>query len=672
MARGDVDIRVRLLNARRFDQDTRRTGKGLSLLEGRTRRWGNALGKAGTKLTDVGGNMTRKFTLPVGIGLGFAVKKTLDFDRQVNTLGAVSEASGKQLATLRQQALDFGQSTVFSATEAAEAQTELSKGGLGVKTVFDALPATLDLAAASGSSMANSAMFTANALKLFELRGKDSRAVADAFATAAINTTADVEDFAIALRQGGGVAHLAGKSFQETMGWLQALADAGVKNSDAGTSMKTAIIQLLKPSIKQANAAKDAGLNFRTQNNEMKSTVQIAAMLRRKTGDMTKAQRAALFATVAGTDGVRALNALYAAGPKGIAKYEKALGKQGTAAEAARKRMKGFPGTVEQLRGSMETLAIAVGTLLIPALDKLARFATRLSTGFTKLPKPVQQLIVGLVLLVAVMGPLIWIGGKVLLLGRMLLIMWKVLKVAVLAARVAWVLLNAGLLVTPLGWLILGLAALAIGFVILYKKVGWFRRGVQATWGWIKKNWPLLVVILSGPVGVAVLLIIKHFGKIKAAAGAVVGFIKRVWSSLKGPLGDVLHVALTPYIATFEAIKALVKWIVDKVDWLLSKADALSGIADKASDIGGGILDFVDPRAVGGVVSGGRPTLVGENGPEIARYPTGTVIDPIPSGPLTQALAGGGGEVVPIVIKVGERTLAEVMADLVRKRQGRK
>ena len=131
--------------------------------------------------------------------------------------GAVSEATGRQMERLRKQAMKAGADTKFSALEAAKAQTELAKGGLRVKQILDGgLNSSLALAAAGEMELAEAAEATVNAMKLFGLRGKDAMKVADGFATAANSTTADVADFALALKMGGSAAKAAGLAFTET------------------------------------------------------------------------------------------------------------------------------------------------------------------------------------------------------------------------------------------------------------------------------------------------------------------------------------------------------------------------------------------------------------------------------------------------------------------------
>ena len=190
-----------------------------------------------------------------------------EFEKQMSVNSAVSEANGKQMKLLEKQSIKLGQATFYSAKQAAEAQGELIKGGLSIKQVLGGgLPAALSLAEAGQLDLATAATTTVNAMKLFGIQGKEAGSVADMLSTAANRTTADVIDFAEALKYGGSVSKLAGYSLNETVTVLEAMAESGIKGSMAGTTFKTATIQLLKPTEKQAKLQKELGLELLTSN----------------------------------------------------------------------------------------------------------------------------------------------------------------------------------------------------------------------------------------------------------------------------------------------------------------------------------------------------------------------------------------------------------------------
>jgi TP901 family phage tail tape measure protein len=334
---------------------------------------GAAMGGVGAAATGIGVAVAG-----VGVAMGKTVTLAADFQQQMDRLGAVAGATGKQMEQLERQAIKAGAGTKFSALEAAAAQTELVKGGLALDDVLSGgLNAALGLAAAGEMDLAMAGETAVYAMKLFNIEGRDAGHVADALATAANSTTADVSDFALALKQGGSAAKAAGYDLDQTVVALELLAENGIKGSDAGTSLKAMFAQLAAPTEEQAGLMEKLNVNFFDARGEIKSVADISAMLRDRMKGMTKEQELNTVKTLAGTDGMRAMLAMYGAGPKKIEALSKGLREQGTAAEVAAKKQDNLRGKWENLMGSLETLGIQVGTKLLPHLEKATEWTTK-------------------------------------------------------------------------------------------------------------------------------------------------------------------------------------------------------------------------------------------------------------------------------------------------------
>lgn len=323
--------------------------------------------------------------LALGVGLAKSVKTAADFEQQMSSLGSVSGASGRQMDRFRKQALKAGMDTAFSAREAATAQVELAKGGLSVQNIMSGgLKSALGLAAAGELELGEAASYTANAMNQFGLKGGQSVRVADALATAANATTADVGDFGMALTQGGGAAKAAGMSFRQTVLALEAMAKSGVKNSDAGTSLKAALVQLAAPTNKQKSLMDQLNLSFFDSEGKMRPLADVSRMLGDRLSGMGEQQRLATLKTLAGTDGFRTLLALYDAGPAKLSKWEQGLAKEGSAAAVAAKKQDNLKGKLEQLGGAWETISIIVGSAVIPTLARGAGALTNFLGGMVQ------------------------------------------------------------------------------------------------------------------------------------------------------------------------------------------------------------------------------------------------------------------------------------------------
>jgi len=309
-----------------------------------------------------------------GAGFYEVVKAGSAFEKQISANAAVSEASGKQLKKLEAQALKYGQATFYSATQAAEAQGELIKGGQSLGEVLGGgLPAALALAEAGELELAQAGETLVGVMSTFHIEGKESMAIANGLAKAANLTTGEVSDFAEAFKQGGGAVAAAGGDFNEGLTILEAMAKAlNVKGSDAGTSMKTALVQLAEPIGRAKTLTEELNLQFFDQNGNLKSAAGLSKELTRVLKDKTGQERLSVTQTLAGTDGFRTLLSLYDLGPKKLRKYEKANEKQGYAQEVAAKKMDNFSGKWEAFKGSLETTEIQIYKGIAPALDTLA------------------------------------------------------------------------------------------------------------------------------------------------------------------------------------------------------------------------------------------------------------------------------------------------------------
>lgn len=330
------------------------------------------------------GRSLSKLGAAAGLGLltakavGFA-KASVDleakFSQTMSLIGAATKAPASQLEKLNDLAIKLGADTAFSASEAADAMLELAKAGIDTKTIMGGgLAGTLQLAAAGGTDLGTAATIASNALNTFNLRGADMASVAAALAGGANASSASVESLGQALQQVGPGATNAGFSLQETVAALSAFDAAGVKGSDAGTSLKTMLSRLVPQTEKAAGAMRDLGLDFTKSNGEFVSLEKIAAQLRGRLGDLSSEQRTTALATIFGSDATRAATVLMKEGAGGIREYIKATNDQNAAQEMAEARMSGTAGALERLSGSVETAQLRIGQELAPAVQKTADY----------------------------------------------------------------------------------------------------------------------------------------------------------------------------------------------------------------------------------------------------------------------------------------------------------
>lgn len=339
-------------------------------------------------------------TLAIAGGLAYAATKAIDFEKQISAIGAVSQASGQQMESLRKKALQLGADTSFSASEAANAMEELAKAGVSVEDILNgAADAAVALAAAGGVDLAEAAEIAANALGQFNLKASDLNEVVNLIAGAANESAISVTDFNESMKQAGAVANLAGLSFEDLAVAIALMGRNGIKGSDAGTSLKTMLSNLQPTTKKQADEFKRLGIITKDGSNaffdahgKIKSLAEISGVLANATKNMTAQQKSATLELLFGSDAIRAAAILTKNGATGFNQLAEAMEKT-RAADVAAKRLDNVAGSIEQLKGSVETGAIALGTALLPTIRKVTEFVTLMVNKFNNLDPRWQKLI---------------------------------------------------------------------------------------------------------------------------------------------------------------------------------------------------------------------------------------------------------------------------------------
>jgi TP901 family phage tail tape measure protein len=333
-------------------------------------------------------------------GLALAVNAAANFEQRMSGIQAVSGATADQMELIRAKALQLGKDTKFSASEAAQAMEELSKAGLTIPEIMNgAADATVALAAAGEIELPQAATIAANAMNQFGLSAQQLPKVADLIAGAANASAIDVNEFSQSMQQAGAAAHLAGVSFPDLATSIALMGNAGIKGSDAGTSLKTMLLNLNPATKKQSELMKKLGIiteeggnRFFDASGKAKSMADIAQVLQDSLKGMTQQQKLATLETLFGSDAIRAAAVVSGAGAKGFNNMAAAMDKV-KAADVAATRMNNLKGQIEQMKGSLETAAIIIGTALIPSLTAVVKFVTGLINAFANLSPQTQRLV---------------------------------------------------------------------------------------------------------------------------------------------------------------------------------------------------------------------------------------------------------------------------------------
>lgn len=440
-------------------------------------------GEFGNKVKGVGQSLLPVTGALTGVGVASTVMANNFNDAMSQAAGALDKPMS-EMEDLRQLAIQTGRDTVFSATDAGNAITELAKGGLTEADIkAGALKTTMDLAASSGMDLGEAANVVVQAMGAFGLSANESAEAANALAGAAAASSTDVEPLTQALAQCSAGAKNAGWSIQETTAVLARFADAGIEGSDAGTSLKTMLQRLAAPTDSAATMIEQLGIQTRDSNGDLLGASEIAEELQNKLGGLDSASRDAALSTIFGSDAMRAATVMMDSGTEGIQKYINAANDQEAAQRLANSQMSDGSRAIEELKGSLETAAIQIGDTLAPIVQKVAELITALVNKFSALPEGVQQVIVVVGILVAALGPLLMIIGQISL------------GISAVAGALSKLSGNGGVATKLVGGIktavtgLLGMitahpviaviTAIIAALVTLYNKCEWFRDGVN-------------------------------------------------------------------------------------------------------------------------------------------------------------------------------------------------
>ena len=187
------------------------------------------------------------------------------------------------------------------------------------------------------------------------------------------------------------------------------------------------------------------------------------------------------------------------------------------------------------MQGSMQEAMASLGEALLPVITQVAKVLSPIIDAFSNLPGPVKSVIVVIGLLLAIAGPLIAMIGTVISVLATLGVTFTIslgpilLVVAAIAAVIA-----IGILVIK-NWDTIKRVALAVWRAIVNfvkSAAGRIKDFFVGVFDWFKRNWPTILAIITGPIGLAVLFVVKNWDHIKSAAQRVIDWLRNAWRSV--------------------------------------------------------------------------------------------------------------------------------------------
>jgi len=376
---------------------------------------GRDITRTGKALTSAGKSLSTSISLPMAGVATAALVMAGNFQQAMSKVSALGKITGADLAKLENQAIDLGASTQFSAKQAADGMGEFAAAGFNAGQIYDAMPGTLDLAAAAQISVAQAAEITVSTLGQFGLAASQSGDVADTMAKAAASGALNIQELAESLKYVGPVAHTMGISLADVSASIALLSNAGIKGEQAGTSLRMGLLRMQTDTPKVTAVIEKYGLSLVDAQGKTKGMVDIVDQLVKKNVSLKDLTQ------LVGVNAVSAWNALQNKGTEALQAITAEVNDhKGAAGEMAATLRDNLKGSFEQMTGSVETLGITLGMILTPAarafmnvIQKLAEEGTKLLQWFRTLSPDVQNAAVAFGVIVGIIGPIVLVFGKI-------------------------------------------------------------------------------------------------------------------------------------------------------------------------------------------------------------------------------------------------------------------
>lgn len=599
----------------------------------------NGFADIGGRLTSVGTSMTLGVTAPV-IGLGTAIASTsASFQAGMSKVQAISGATGEDLQKLKAKAMEMGQVTQFSATEAADAMSYMAMAGWDADKIMGGLSGVMDLAAASGEDLASVSDIVTDAMTAFGLEADKAGSFADVLASASSNANTNVALLGESFKYVAPVAGALGYSAEDTAIALGMMANAGIKGSQGGTALRASLTRMVDPTKEVAGLMKEYGISMTDADGNMNSLGDMMGILREKLGGLDEATQAQVASTLFGQEAMSGMLAIVNGSDADFDKLTDAIyGSDGAAKTMAETMNDNVVGKLKLLWSQLETVALKLGESLLPIIEEVVVKITEWVDWFSNLSSETQQTVMMVAVLAAAVGPLlVVVGSAIKTFGTMQknlrLVrdgmtalknsqMLAAAKTNILAGAQAA--LNAIMSLNPVFFIIAGIVALVAAFVILWNKCEGFRNFWIKLWDKIKECAKKVWDWLEGAGQAVIDYLLGAWQSfrdwwdplwegLKKIPGElwdwIVSSAMSIWDSVKQGWQNMCDGINAVWQSICDTVKEFMQFIIDRVtdgvEWIADKFsgtfEAIQGILEGFSQFCSGIWEVIK-NVIGGAV----------------------------------------------------------------------
>ena len=378
--------------------------------------------KASKKIKDVGRDVSIMSTAFIG-GFGASVATAANFEKEMDKVQAISRASGEDMKKLEETARQWGKSTSFSASEAAQGLQFMALAGWDTNQMVNGLGPVLRAAEAGNMDLARASDLVTDSMGALGKEVSELGNYLDVMSLAQNISNMSLEQGLEAMIKVGGQAQTLGIPLTELAANLGVMADNGNKGTVAGNKLNSIITRMTAQSKPAAKAWEGIGVSVFDANGKFRGLTTVLSETKEALANATEEEQAFFLKTVVGTQNVNDFKFLLEGTNGKVQEYTDKLNNSNGALEEMAKTMKdNLLGRIENMKGSLEEAAISIGNKMMPVIEKVVDWITKLADKFASLNPETQEFIIKAGLIAAVLGP------AILLLGNLVMVFGAVTK----------------------------------------------------------------------------------------------------------------------------------------------------------------------------------------------------------------------------------------------------
>lgn len=386
---------------------------GLTKYSRQAQRISKDLNKIGNSITQMGTSLNVGVTIPI-LGMGAAsLKATMDFDKSMSKVQALSGATGEQLVLLKDKATELGATTAFSASQVSEAMQYMALAGWKTNDILEGTAGILAAASASGEELAKVSDIITDGLSAFGLEASKANHFADVLSTIATNANTTIGMMGEAFTYAGSVAGALGYSVEDTALAIGIMANSGIKASQAGTALRTMLTEL-------SGTLEITGKNLGTYviqtsnaDGTMKPLRETLESLKYAFSQLSEAERASMAESLVGKNAMAGLLAIMNTSDEAFNSLATAIDNStGSAERMSDVMLDNLAGQLTIIMSGVESLALAIGDRLTPYARKLADSIQNVVTTFNNMSDEQKDTALKIGAFIAIIPVAILIFGK--------------------------------------------------------------------------------------------------------------------------------------------------------------------------------------------------------------------------------------------------------------------